>query len=73
MFTIPVFLAGPGFYGGGTILDGVAQPRPTFVLFASGFFDTSAFHLLRAACEAKELGTGRGAYDTLNCPRTLLK
>jgi hypothetical protein len=61
---MPIFLASPDLGGGGTALDGVAQPRPVFTLFMIDFFDTSAFHFLMAACEASELAMGQGAYGT---------
>jgi hypothetical protein len=47
-----IFLAGLGLDEGDTILDVVAQPEPALALFVVGFFDTSAFHFLLAACEA---------------------
>jgi hypothetical protein len=73
IFTIPIFLTSPSFDGGGAILDGVAQLGLAFILFAVGFFDTSVFCFLRAACEALDPGMGWGVYDTPICSRTQFK
>jgi hypothetical protein len=53
-----IFLAGPDLGRDGATLDGVVQPEPAFALFAVGFFDTSAFNFMIAACEASEPGRG---------------
>jgi hypothetical protein len=55
---MPIFLAGPILGGGDAVLDGVAHFGSTFAFLAAGFFDTSTFHFLVAACEASELGRG---------------
>jgi hypothetical protein len=73
MFTMLIFLDSPGLGSGGTVLDGMARSGLAFVLFTVGFFDTSAFHFLRATCEASESGTGWGAYGTPICSRTQFK
>jgi hypothetical protein len=70
---MPIFLVVPSFDGGGAILDSVAQPGPAFVLFTTELFDTSAFHFLRAACEASNLGMAQGAYATPIFSRTQFK
>jgi hypothetical protein len=47
--------------GGGTILDGVAQPGVIFAVFGVSFFDTSAFCFSLIAWKASVPGSGRGA------------
>jgi hypothetical protein len=54
-----IFLAGPDLgEGSGAVLDGITQLEPAFTLFLAGFFDTSTFRFLIAACETSEPGRG---------------
>jgi hypothetical protein len=64
IFKTPTFLTNPDSDGGGATLDGWVLTGIAFTFLAPGLLDNLALRFLIAACEASELGRGRGVYDT---------